>query len=139
LRHNCETTHGKCVEERHKFLIIDDNPDGRALLVHTLRRKYPTAIVQEAADSGAAIDAAAAEKWTAIVAHRGGGMDGESLVRALRAVAPETAILGVSGIDRSQPMMAAGATAFLHYDAWLMAGNAVERLIENERGSASSS
>lgn len=119
----------RSVAEQFKFLVIDDNPDGRALLARTLRRKYPHASITETGESGTAIGAAAAEKWTAIVAHRAGEMDGEALVRALRSVAPDTAILAVSGIDRTQVMKAAGATGFLLYDAWLMAGNAVEKLI----------
>ena len=111
------------------FLIIDDNPDGRDLLVRTLRRKYPNAQIQDVAAPHIAINFARIRAWDVIVAHRAGEMDGESLIRELRTAAPTTAILGVSGMDRAVGMKAAGANAFLNYDAWLLLGNAVEELV----------
>ncbi len=116
-----------------KFLIIDANPDGSALLVRTLRRKYPTAEILECVQAGDAVARAASETWDVIVAHRSAEMDAEELVRALRGVSPSVPILVVSGFDRSAKVKAAGASAFLNYDAWLMIGNAVEELIADDQ------
>ncbi len=116
-----------------KFLIVDDNPDGSGLLVRTLRRKYPAAEILECVQAGDAVARAASENWDVIIAHRSAEMDAEELVRALREVSPLVPILVVSGIDRTAKVKAAGGSAFLNYDAWLMLGDAVEKLIADEQ------
>lgn len=115
-----------------KFLIVEDNPDGIALLVRTLRRKYPSAEILECVQAGDAVTRAATENWDVIIAHRSPEMDGVELARALRKVSPSVPILVVSGADRSANAAAAGASAFLNYDSWLMLGTAVEKLIEDD-------
>lgn len=122
------------VGEAYNFLVVDDNPDGRALLVRTLRRKYPTSVIVEAGDGRLAVEFARTRTWHVIVAHRAGEMDAVSLIRELRAAAPNTAILGVSGIDRATAMKTAGADAFLNYDAWLLLGIVIEQLVARDGG-----
>lgn len=112
-----------------KFLIVDDNSDSRFLLVKTLLRKFPQAVVQECQDGDAAIAIARSEKLDAIVAHRAAEIDGLTLIRLLRQVNPAIPIVMVSGLDRSKEAVAAGATCFLSYDAWLRIGTVVSELL----------
>lgn len=114
-----------------KFLIVDDNSDSRFLLVKTLLRKFPQAVLQECQDGDAAIAIARMEKLDAIIAHRAAEVDGLTLIRMLRQTNPKVPIVMVSGLDRSQEAMAAGATCFLSYDAWLRIGTVVAELLSS--------
>lgn len=114
----------------HRFLVVDDNADSRFLLVKTLMRKFPRALLQECRSGEAALATANSDKLTAIVAHRGYEEAGLPLVRRLRDAAPQVPIVMVSGVDRSQEALAAGADAFLHYDEWLRVGTVVAEAIE---------
>ena len=113
-----------------KFLIVDDNPDSRFLLVKTLLRKFPQAVLQETQDADTAIAIAKTERLDAMVVHRAMEVDGITLVRLLRHVSPTAPIVMVSGIDRTVEAVAAGATAFLNYDAWLRIGSVVADLLD---------
>ena len=112
-----------------KFLIVDDNPDSRFLLVKTLLRKFPQAVIQECQQSDPAVAIARSENPTAIVAHRTEDVDGVTLVRLLRHVNATVPIVMVSGFDRAKEALAAGATCFLNYDEWLRIGTLVSELI----------
>jgi CheY-like chemotaxis protein len=112
-----------------KFLIVDDNADSRFLLVKTLLRKFPQAVVQECQDGDAAVALVRSEKLDAIVAHRAAEVDGLTLIRMLRQANPTLPIVMVSGFDRSKESLAAGATCFLSYDAWLRIGTVVAELL----------
>lgn len=112
-----------------KFLVIDDNPDSRFLLVKTLMRKFPNAVLLECQQSTPAINIARAETPTAVIIHRAEDIDGITLVRQLREANDIVPIVMVSGIDRAREALAAGATSFLHYDAWLRIGTLVSELI----------
>jgi CheY-like chemotaxis protein len=118
---------------RHpQFLVVDDNGDSRFLLVKTLLRKFPQAIVQECQESAIAIKAARNSDLAAIVAHRASDTDGVSLIRALREANPSIPIVMVSGLDRSAAALKAGATVFLNYDEWLRIGTIVANLLPGE-------
>lgn len=112
-----------------KFLVVDDNSEGRSLLSRTLLRKFPQAVVLECQDGGSANEIAGVEKLDAIIAHRAGEMDGEHLVRALRATSNKTPIIMVSGMDRTDVAHAAGANQFLNYDEWLRLGTLVADML----------
>ena len=112
-----------------RFLIVDDIADSRALVVRTLLRKFPTAIVQECQESATAIVAAGAERFDLIVAHRAADVDGLTLIRLLRRMHATVPLLMISGLDRSREAVAAGATAFHHYDEWLRIGTVVAELL----------
>src|SRR3954471_15377125 len=75
------------------FLVVDDNADSRFLLVKTLQRKFRDATIHECQESDQALEIAARERLTAIVAHRAADMDGISLIRTLRAANPNVIIL----------------------------------------------
>lgn len=113
-----------------KFLIVDDVTDSRALLVRTLLRKFPGAEIKECQESATAVIACGAEKFDIIIAHRSVDLDGITLVRVLRKIAPAIPIVMISGIDRTQQALQAGATAFHHYDEWLRIGTVVAQILE---------
>lgn len=111
------------------FLVVDDNADSRFLLVKTLLRKFPTAIIRECQECVDAVKIAQFDTLAAIVAHRAADLDGISLIRELRAANPTVIILMVSGLDRTESAIRAGATCFLNYDEWLRVGSLVTDLL----------
>mgnify|MGYP001578304715 CR=1 FL=1 len=111
------------------FLVVDDNADSRFLLVKTLLRKFPTAIIRECQECVDAVKIAQLDTLAAIVAHRAADLDGISLIRELRAANPKVIILMVSGLDRTESAIRAGATCFLNYDEWLRVGSLVTDLL----------
>jgi CheY-like chemotaxis protein len=117
------------VPSSKRFLIIDDNADGRSLLSRTLLRKFPDAAIVECQDAATAVATVQTLPVSAILVHRAGEHDGVSLIRLLRQEKPDVPIIAVSGIDRSAASLGAGATRFLNYDQWLMVGKLAEELL----------
>jgi CheY-like chemotaxis protein len=113
----------------HKFLIVDDNADSRFLLVKTLLRKFPQAILQETQDGESALALTRSQVLDAVVVHRAAEVDGLTLVRMLRQANPAIPIVMVSGLDRTKTAIEAGATTFLSYEAWLRIGTVVAELL----------
>jgi CheY-like chemotaxis protein len=113
----------------HSFLVVDDNDEHRFLLVKTLLRKFPDAVLQECQDDVTALALAANERLSAAIVHRTVGMNGLELVRNVRRVNARVVLVLVSGIDRSTEALAAGANAFLLYDEWLRIGSVVAELL----------
>lgn len=116
-----------------KFLIVDDNADSRFLLVKTLVRKFPQAVIQECTDGDVAVALTKSEKLDALVVHRAAEVDGLTLIRMLREARSDIPIVMVSGFDRSKQSIEAGATAFLSYDAWLRIGTVVADLLADAK------
>ncbi len=112
-----------------RFLIVDDNPDGRFLVSKTLLRKFPKSTIVECQTGEAALPIVEQEKLSLIVAHRTYEYDGTTLVRELRARNASVPILMMSGINREEVATAAGANAFLTYEEWLLVGNHVASLL----------
>ena len=115
-----------------RFLIVDDNADGRSLLTRTLLRKFPQSLATECGDATTAVQTAKTERLDAIIVHRAGEVSGLELIPLLRHVVPAIPIVFVSGFDRSAEAVAAGATCFLNYDAWLRIGTVVNDLLRPE-------
>lgn len=128
--------HSRSVSLPDRFLVIDENTDSRFLLVKTLLRKFPSALLQECHDADTAIATARSDKLTAIVAHRTYDYDGVTLVALLRRANPTVPIVMVSGIDRTPQALAAGANAFLSYDEWLRIGSVVGEVLEKPEESS---
>ena len=120
----------------YKFLVIDDNPDSRFLLVKTLLRKFPQAVLQETQDGESALSLAQTEDLDAVVVHRAAEVDGLTLVRTLRQANRAVPIVMVSGSDRTKTAIEAGATTFLSYDAWLRIGTVVAELVPPKSASS---
>lgn len=87
----------------------------------------------ECEEAGGALVALATKDVGLTVMHRTFEFDAVSLVTAIRQVSPEMPIIVVSGIDRSEAVIKAGATAFLNYDEWLMLGNLVEKALAGKK------
>ena len=113
----------------YKFLIVDDNPDSRFLLVKTLLRKFPQALLQETQDGESSVALARSETFDAIVVHRAAEIDGVTLIRKIREANQTVPIVMVSGIDRTKSALDAGASTFLSYEAWLRIGTVVRELL----------
>lgn len=108
------------------FLGIDYHPESRFLLVKTLLRKFPGAVIQESDCPEAASEIAGRGEVAAIITHRTIDLTGIELVRRLREADAVVPIVMVSGIDRERGALEAGATSFLCYDEWLRIGTVVE-------------
>jgi CheY-like chemotaxis protein len=122
----------------YKFLIVDDNADSRFLLVKTLLRKFPQAVLQETQDGESAVSLAQSDVLDAAIVHRAADVDGITLVRMLRTINPTVPIVMVSGLDRTGQALEAGATSFLNYDAWLRIGTVVaEHVLARRAGTFS--
>jgi DNA-binding response OmpR family regulator len=109
-----------------RFLIIDHDPDSAELLVRSLRRKFPHATLMPIAEVEEATKVAASLQLAAVVLHRASDGDAVGVTRALRSVNTTAPIIVVSGIDRSESVLAAGATGFLNFDQWQMLGAVVD-------------
>ena len=109
-----------------KFLVVDFHAESRFLLVKTLLRKFPGAAILEEDNADAAIEILRTKKPSAVITHRTFEIAGADLVRMFRAVDPDVPIVMVSGIDREEAALHAGASTFLHYDEWLRVGSVVE-------------
>ena len=117
-----------------QFLVIDDNADSRFLLVKTLLRKFPSAVLHECQSSAAALVMAKTAELSAIISHRTTETAGIALLRELRAINPQVPLVMVSGVDRRELALAAGADRFLLYDEWLRVGTVVEELVSTRDG-----
>lgn len=120
----------------HRFLVIDENPDGRFLLSKTLLRAFPSAAVVECLSAETAFNELRTKEVAAIVLHRTVEFDGAGLVRELRKIDAVVPIIMVSGIDREKLAVEAGATRFFHYDQWVRIGLFVAELLEKRAPAA---
>jgi CheY-like chemotaxis protein len=112
-----------------KILLVDINADNRLLLTRTLRRKFPLAQVVEVEETGLVVERAASRAFDLIILHRTNGDEAVDLVKAIREVAPKVPILVMSGIDRSEVVLRAGATDFLNFNEWLRIGEVVKNVV----------
>lgn len=115
-----------------KFLIVDDVAENRFLVVKTLLRKFPQAIIQECEHSVPALAAVRQDRITAILVHRADDLDGVHLIAQLRKLNATVPIIMLSGRDECPEALAAGANLFLNYEAWLRIGLIVEDLLAKE-------
>lgn len=119
------------------FVVIDFNAESRQLLVRTLRRKFPDAVVHETDDTDKALAMARAVGAVAIVTHRTFDMPGAEVVQQLRNAEPSVVIVMVSGMDRETEALGAGADSFLPYDQWLRIGTVVDEHLKARAGKVS--
>jgi DNA-binding NarL/FixJ family response regulator len=110
----------------HQFLVIDFHRESRYLLVKTLQRKFPDAVIHEADDATRAVELTRSGQLSAVITHRTFDVTGAELVKQLRAADASVPIVMVSGMDRAADALGAGATSFLPYDEWLRIGSVVE-------------
>lgn len=116
-----------------RFLIVEDNADHRFLVAKTLLRKFPKAVLSECQDADAAFRILDKEVVSLIICHRTFELEGAGLVQEFRRRNATVPILMMSGINRAEAAFAAGASAFLTYDEWLMVGNHAAALLTKTR------
>jgi len=115
-----------------QFLLIDDNRDGRSIIARAIQRKYLEASLYAfAAFSAAAPTLQEIEadpgRWI-IVTGQTAEHDPVALVAAVRAAHPRVPIIAL-GRNNATAALAAGATHFLEYEAWLLLGVMIERVV----------
>lgn len=115
------------------FLVVDHHKDSRFLLVRCLMRKFPEARIDEAEEGDVAIEIARTRSLSAIITHRTREYYGTELVEKFRQVNERVPIVMVSGIERTEPALAAGADRFMLYDEWLRVGTVVKELLDEGR------
>ena len=124
----CTISEGPSGVAAPKVLVVDANADGRDLIARTLRRKFPGMTVVEAESAERAAEVIRSHGLTAVVAHRVFEFStGAELVQFLRPLAPSVPLIMTSSIDYRVDALAAGATAFLPADEWLMIGKVIEQ------------
>lgn len=114
-----------------RFMVVDHDPDVMARLSQCLLQTFPSAVMDEYVRATDAIELVATEKLDAIIVNRPSGMDCDTTVRMLRALAPEVLIIVLSGNE--VPAIAAGASAFLPSEEWLRLGKTLGRLLNDDR------
>lgn len=114
-----------------QFLLIDDNRDGRSVIVRAVQRKYPEASLLEFTAFSAAAPVlgkleADPGNWIVVT-----GQTAEhgpvALVAAARAAHPRVPIIAL-GRNHAPAAVTAGATHYLEYEAWLLLGVIIERV-----------
>lgn len=116
-----------------QFLLIDDNRDGRELIARAVQRKYRDAPLRDFPEFAAAVPVLAEVgadpgDWI-VLAGRTAEHGTTALVAAIRAAHPHVPIIALGRQDEARASLEAGATHFLAYEAWLLLGVMVERVI----------
>ncbi len=115
------------------FLVIDSFEEMRLLVVRTLRRVFPDALITEAHDFEEAIRLTSNTAYDAIIVHRAIGADAKTIIQLIRNDNAAVPIIAVSSMDRTDEVLSAGATAFLNFEEWLRVGTVVADLIVHPR------
>lgn len=121
-----------------RFLVVDFHAESRFLLVKTLLRKFPGAAIFEEEDADRAMEIVRTRNVSAVITHRTFEVEGIDLVRQFRTIGPNLPIIMVSGIDRAEAALAAGANTFLPYDEWLRLGSVVEAYLNTSNSGPAS-
>ncbi|HWA29435.1 MAG TPA: hypothetical protein VG734_27540 [Lacunisphaera sp.] len=115
-----------------QFIIIDDNRDGCFVLSRALFRHYPAATLHEFRDfesARASLASLPPEGGPAVVLlHRIANIGAADLVRAVRTIHERVPIVALGDPASGPQVLAAGATRFLDYEAWLRLGTLVKGL-----------
>jgi DNA-binding response OmpR family regulator len=80
-----------------RILVVDDDGDQRAQLAETLALRLRGAVIESAPDGESALDAISRKPSVAILDLSMPGLCGIPLIRRVRAIAPHTAIIVVTG------------------------------------------
>jgi len=101
--------------ERHRIIIVEDEPALAELLVRLIMRHYPTALVTTFWSGQEALEAYTQQGADLLMVDRGvPGMDGLAMTQMLRQQGDAVPIIGMSGEPAFRdPYLAAGANVFL--------------------------
>lgn len=109
--------------------MIDDNPEGRLFFSKILDSSVPGVDIIECENSEVALHELGTKKTALFLVHRANDADGLPLVEMLRAASPTIPIIYVSGIDRTDAALAAGATSFLQFNQSHLIGGIVRNIL----------
>jgi CheY-like chemotaxis protein len=120
-----------------QFLLIDDNRDGRSIIARAVQRKYHAAPLREFTAFAAAAPALQRLEtdpgnWI-VVTGQTSEHDPVALAAAVRAAHSRVPIIAL-GRNEAAAALASGATHFLEYEAWLLLGVMIERVIAEWKG-----
>jgi DNA-binding response OmpR family regulator len=113
-----------------KVLLIDSDTDNSDLLVHSMRRIFPGIELVQSRDAVEAMSKLAVEEYDAVVVHRTDQISAVNLITTARKIAPTVVLIAVSGIDRSEAVLAAGADGFLNSHEWARIGPVIGHALE---------
>jgi hypothetical protein len=120
-----------------QFLLIDDNRDGRSIIARAVQRKYHAAPLREFTAFAAAAPALQSlgpdpGTWI-VVTGQTSEYDPVALAAAVRTTHSRVPIIAL-GRNDAAAALASGATHFLEYEAWLLLGVIIERVIASWKG-----
>jgi DNA-binding NtrC family response regulator len=115
-----------------RFLLIDDNRDGRSVIARAVQRKYRDDTLREFPTFAAARPALVElgtdpDNWI-VLGGRTTEYETVALVAAIRAAHRRVPLIALGRPEEAFASLAAGATHFLAYEAWLLLGVMVERV-----------
>ncbi|MGH7946093.1 MAG: hypothetical protein ACREH8_03135 [Opitutaceae bacterium] len=116
------------MRQARTFLVIAEDAERLMLISGALHRKFPISVVQTCRDGETALQAVRTQRLDAIIASRSTDLDELPLVESIRRETSVPIVL-VSGAHHEKPAIAAGASAFLDRDRWLLIGNSVAEMI----------
>jgi hypothetical protein len=107
-----------------KFLVVGHSRDNAVLIIRALSRKFPLCDIVQLNKTSEAIGLLSTKHVDAIVVHRAVVSDTVETVSVLRTIS-RAPIIALSGADRRNAILAAGATAYLNFDEWMLLGSIV--------------
>lgn len=117
------------VISRPSFLVVEDQPDNRALLINALMRKFPGSRLTTCDASAAVMKAVQASTLTAVIVHRASDADGLPRLEMLRTADSALPLILISSANNRTGAFEAGASAYLTYDSWVRIGAVVEDVL----------
>jgi hypothetical protein len=120
-----------------KFLVIDGNPRSRLLVVATLARNFPRAVITEASTITDAFPGTDIAQMDAVIGFFKDTVDACAFVHGVRGRDTHVPIVVMSEEDCAAAVLAAGATHFLSCDEWLLIGTTLTDVLNRTHRDAS--
>jgi hypothetical protein len=121
-----------------RFLLVGNNLERVQLLAHTLRRRFLDAVIPHASELEAAGQFLRTQSYDVVILVVSEARRAVEVVTGLRQVNAAVPIIVVSPVDRSEAVLAAGATGFLNCDEFLNIGQVVANSLA-QRGAGAES
>lgn len=117
------------VNSPKQFLIIDSNARSRLLVVATLARNFPHAVITEASAIEEALSALTLAEVDAVVGFFKDVFEARVFVHLVRDEHPRVPIVIMSETDCGKAVLADGATRFLSCEEWLLVGTTLAEVL----------
>jgi hypothetical protein len=112
-----------------RLLLVGNNLERVQLLAHTLRRRFPHAIIPHAAELETASEFLRTQAYDAVILVIADENRAVEMIGGFRRINPAIPLIVVSPVDRSEMVLAAGATGFLRHDEFLRIGQVIENAL----------